>query len=98
MGEMRVLTEKGDERLEWDPADAEQVKKAKAEFARLKKDGYRFYAVETVEKAGKPVDRFDKRLGKIIAAPGARSAADKKAEARPRAMAGGPNSRAAAFR
>lgn len=96
MGEMRVLTERGDERVEWDPADAASVKKAKAEFARLKKDGYLFYEVK--ETPGKQIERFDKKLGRLIAAPGARSAADKKADARPRAMAGGPNNREAAFR
>lgn len=96
MGEMRVLTEKGDERIEWDPADAAQVEKARAEFARLKKDGYRFY--EVAETPGKPVERFSKGLGRLIAAPGARSAADKAAGARPRAMAGGPVSRTAALR
>lgn len=96
MGEMRVLNQKGDVKVEWDADDAESVKKAKAEFTQLKKDGYRFY--EVAETRGKQVDRFDKKLGKLIAAPGARSEADKRTGARPRAMAGGPNARTAVLR
>lgn len=93
MGEMTVLNQKGDIKVEWDPADADSVKRAKDEFARLKKDGYLFY--EVADTRGKPIDRFSKGLGKILAAPGARSAADKRTGARPRAMAGGPLARTA---
>lgn len=88
MGEMRILNEKGDIRVEWDPADAESTRKAKEEFDRLKTDGYAFY--EVAGTRGKPMKAFRKGLGKVIAAPGARSAADKTRGTRPRAMAGGP--------
>jgi hypothetical protein len=93
MGEIRVLNESGDESIAWDPADSEQVAKAKAEFDRLKGDGYRFYAVE--ETKGREVARFDKKLGRLIAAPGGKTSADKERGARPRAMAGGPTARRA---
>lgn len=93
MGEMRVLTEKGDERVEWDPADKASVAQAKKEFARLKQDGYLFY--EVAEARGRPVETFDPKAGKLLAAPGARSTADKASGARPRAMAGGPVASAA---
>lgn len=89
MGEMRWLSEEGDERLEWDPADKASVKAAKDKFEKLQQDGYLFY--EVAEARGKPVSAFSAKAGKLLAAPGARSAADKKAGARPRAMAGGPN-------
>jgi hypothetical protein len=89
VGEIRVLTQQGDERLEWDPADKESTAKAKAEFARLKKEGFLFY--EVAEARGKPVEKFSAKLGKVIAAPGARSDADKTAGKRQSAMAGGPN-------
>lgn len=89
MGEIRVLTQQGDERLEWDPNDKESTAKAKAEFDRLKKEGFLFY--EVAEARGRPVEKFSKKLGKVIAAPGARSDANKRAGTRQRAMAGGPN-------
>jgi hypothetical protein len=96
MGEMRVLTQAGDERLEWDPADEKSTAAAKAEFAKRQEEGYLFY--EVAEARGKAVTKFDPKAGKLIAAPGARSAADKKAGTRPRAMAGGPVASSAAFR
>ncbi len=96
MGEMRVLSQQGDERLEWDPADKASTAAAKAEFARRQEEGYLFYEVE--EARGKPVTKFNPKAGKLIAAPGARSDADKKAGARPRAMAGGPVASVSAFR
>lgn len=88
MGEITVLNKMGDEKLEWDPNDKEAVKAAKKEFNRLKKEGYNFYEVE--ERAGKQVTSFSKNLGRLIAAPGARSTADKRSGARPLASAGGP--------
>lgn len=88
MGEMRVLNRTGDVKVEWDPADAESTARAKAEFKRLQGEGYLFY--EVAEARGKQVKRFTKNAGKLLAAPGARSTADKRADARPKAMAGGP--------
>jgi hypothetical protein len=88
MGEIRVLTDHGDETIAWDPENREQVEHAKKEYARLKKDGYRFYTVE--ETKGKEVARFDRKLGRMIAAPGGRTTADKKEGRRTRAMSGGP--------
>lgn len=91
MGEMRVLNDQGDVKVEWDPADRESVAKAKAEFERLQGEGYLFY--EVAEARGKQIKKFTKGLGKVLAAPGARSDADKRREARPAAMAGGPVAR-----
>lgn len=88
MGAIIVLNELGDVKVEWDPADRESTAKAKAEFDRLKKDGYLFY--EVAEARGKPVTKFSKSAGKLLAAPGAQSASDKRSGARPNAMAGGP--------
>lgn len=88
MGEIVILNEHGDVKVEWDPDDAASVKQAKDEFDRLKKDGYLFY--EVAETRGKQVKRFTKNAGKLLAAPGAQSTADKKAGTRQRASAGGP--------
>jgi len=93
MGQMNILTQKGDIVIEWDADNAESVKKAKAEWKKLKADGYEFF--EPVEAKGKRVKRFDKGLGRVIAAPGVKKPADKKKGTRPRAMGGGPNDRQA---
>lgn len=91
MNTMRVLNEKGDITVEWNPDDPESVAKARAEYDRLKEDGYEFYEVE--EKKGKRVKRWDKNRSKIIAAPGVKTGKDKATGKRPKAQAGGPNSR-----
>jgi len=91
MGEMHVLSEKGDITVEWDADDPDSVKKAQAEFKKLKADGFEFFEVE--EKKGKRVTRFNKKLGKIIASPGVKTEADKKTGKRSKALGGGPNSR-----
>lgn len=93
---MRILTQHGDEPLEWDPADKASVAAARKKFDELKKDGYRFYEVQ--ESRGKAVEKFDAKLGKIIAAPGAATAVDKATGSRPAAMRGGPNTRTVALR
>lgn len=89
MGVMNVLTQAGDIVVEWNPEDKESVKKAKAEWDRLKGDGYEFY--EPAETKGKRVKTFSAKRGRVIAAPGVRKPADKKASTRPKAMGGGPN-------
>lgn len=88
MGIIRVLTSKGDEKIEWDPADKKATDAARAEFKRLKGEGYNFYEVS--EARGKPVTRFDAKAGKLLAAPGAKSTRDRETRSRPAAMAGGP--------
>lgn len=89
MGQMRVLSQKGDINIEWDGDDPESVKKANEEFKKLKADGYEFFKVEKGER----VERFNKKLGKLIASPGVKTAEDKKTGKRGKAMGGGPNSR-----
>lgn len=87
MGVMKVLTQSGDERIEWDPSDKKSVEKAKEKFKSLKDEGYDFFEVS--ESKGKQVKRFSKSLGKVIAAPGAaKSQAQKTAG---KALGGGPN-------
>jgi hypothetical protein len=91
MGQMNVLCNKGDKIVEWDENDPESVKRAEKEWKKLKKDGYEFF--EAVETKGKRVTRFNKKIGKLIAAPGVKKPADKKRGGRSKAMAGGPNHR-----
>lgn len=91
MGEIRILTALGDEPLTWDPDDKASVRAAYKRWEKLKKDGYEFFAVE--ETKGRKLTRFDKKLGRVIAAPGGRTKADKASGTRTRAMAGGPTLR-----
>jgi hypothetical protein len=91
MGELRIMGKAGDTVIEWDPEDAEQSERAREEFKRLKDEGFEFYEVENAR--GKRVKRFSPKLGKVIAAPGTKTKADKKTGKRPKAMAGGPNAR-----
>ena len=92
MGELIVLDQSGDIRVEWDPADPASVERARGEWASLKEAGMEFYAVQ--ETKGKRVDRFSAKLGRVIAAPGVKKPVERASGKRPRAMAGGPNARA----
>lgn len=89
MGYVQVLTREGDETIiEWDPADDQSVGKAHEQWDKLKKEGYEFF--EVADAKGKHIKRFNKGLGRVIAAPGVKKAEDKVADARPAAMGGGP--------
>jgi hypothetical protein len=87
MGCIKWLSQKGDERIEWDPEDAEQTVAAEAKFKELKEQGYNFF--ETAEVKGKQIKKFSKKLGTIIAAPG--PAKSEKQAKTGRAQRGGPN-------
>lgn len=99
MGVIRVLSEEGDIRVEWDDNDKESVDKARAEFERLQADGYELYRASNNRR----VKTFNPGHHALIAAPGtkkeksaeSRKAALKGTRARPAAMAGGPNTRVA---
>lgn len=82
MGEIAVLNQKGDEKIEWDPSDEEATKKANEKFDKLKAEGYEFFEVE--DSKGKKIKKFKAGLGKVIASPAAKKDKGKKA------MSGGP--------
>lgn len=83
MGEIAVLNQSGDEKIEWNPADEESTSKAKQKFDDLKAKGYEFF--EVADAKGKQIKKFSKKLGKVIASPAAKTS---KGAA---AMGGGPN-------
>lgn len=91
MGRMNVMTDAGDITVTWDPDDPAKVEQAKAEWDRLKSDGYEFFVPG--EPKAKRVKRWDPTRAHVIAAPGVQSPAERKDPAMPRsrAMAGGPN-------
>lgn len=90
MGTIHVLCEDGDISINWDPENEDSVKNAKTEFARLKTDGYELYAPGEEGQRGKRMQRFSKKTGTVIAAPGVQKPEDRTAGTRTRAMAGGP--------
>jgi hypothetical protein len=75
MGTMHVLCAAGDILVQWDPGDERSAEQARAEYDRLRDDGYEFYEVERAR--GKRLKRWRKGLGVVIAAPGVRREADR---------------------
>jgi hypothetical protein len=71
MGELRVMGQKGDTRVMWNPDNPDEVKEAKRSFDNLvKKKGYRAYRVKKKGDAGEQITEFDPSAAKlIIAAP-----------------------------
>lgn len=60
----------GDTKIEWFPDDADEIKQAKAEFDRLQKEGWTFYAIGKLGgKTDKKITKFDSTLARIIAIP-----------------------------
>lgn len=90
MGTLYTLNDQGDIAINWTPDDEESTKRAHDEFTRLKADGYELYAPGEEGQRGKRLQRFSKKLGVIIAAPGVKTEADKTQGTRRKAMGGGP--------
>lgn len=86
MGQLNVMGPQGDITIEWDPDDPKSVERAKGEWKALKEQGFDFFE----SPGGKQVKRFSKKLSKVVACPGVRKPADKKAGRRGKAMSGGP--------
>jgi hypothetical protein len=61
--EMEVLDPSGHVTLQWDPDDPESVKKAEAEFERLRAAGFAFFASASVD--ADEVDELDANVGSL---------------------------------
>lgn len=94
MGVMQVACNAGDIVVTWDPDDAESTQRARDEWNRLKADGYEFYEPGEGARQGKGrrLTRWNAAVGRVLAMPGVKRAAERKDPAMPRsrAMAGGP--------
>lgn len=90
MGTIQVLCDEGDISIVWNQDDETSTKNAAEEFKRLKADGYELYAPGEGGQRGKRLQRFSKKLGAIIAAPGVKTEEDKTQGTRRKAMGGGP--------
>lgn len=64
MGEIRMLCEKGDVRVQWNPDNPEEVKTAEEMFLRLKEKGHLFFRIQKTgllrkkEKRGERIRAF----------------------------------------
>lgn len=52
MAEMRILNEKGDARVAWDPTDEKSVEEVRVQFDELIANGWMAFDVQTDEIAG----------------------------------------------
>jgi hypothetical protein len=70
-GVLKVLGEKGDERVSWDPDDASQVTRARTRFDELARGRRRhnMFLMDETGKKGKQISDFDPSAGAILAIP-----------------------------
>jgi hypothetical protein len=65
-GDLCVLDESGDNRIQWDRYNPEQVAAAKARFDELKSKRYLAYRVSRGGWQGEVIDKFDPNAERII--------------------------------
>ena len=66
---MRILCEKGDERLVWDKENGKEAKEAKAKFIELLKSGYTAFSVDSKGKKNRKIEEFDVDAEEILMVP-----------------------------
>ena len=66
---MKILCEKGDERLVWDKENGKEAKEAKAKFEDLMKNGYTAFSVDSKGKKNRKIEEFDVDAEEILMVP-----------------------------
>ena len=66
---MKILTEKGDERLVWDMDSGSEAKQAKNKFYELIKKGYKAYSVDRKGEKNRRITEFDVEAEEILMIP-----------------------------
>lgn len=66
---MKILCEKGDERLVWDKENGKEAKEAKAKFEELLKKGYTAFSVDSKGKKNRKIEEFDVDAEEILMVP-----------------------------
>jgi hypothetical protein len=66
---MRILNEKGDERLVWDKENGHQAKEAKAKFEEFIKKNYMAFSVDSQGKKNRKIEEFDIDAEEILMVP-----------------------------
>lgn len=69
MGEMRILSPSGDNRIQWDPKNTDESEVAEMSFDKLKSKGYQAFEVQKDGKKGKLIKKFKSTLGMIVMVP-----------------------------
>ncbi len=67
--EMKILNQKGDERIVWDKDDGIEAKQAKERFNQLLKDGWKAYSVDRDGKRNRKIVEFDVDAEEILMVP-----------------------------
>lgn len=68
-GVMKILSDKGDERLVWDMDNGQQAMEAKKKFNDLLKKGHKAYSVDHNGKKNRRIDEFDVEAEEILMVP-----------------------------
>jgi len=66
---MKILSDKGDERLVWDKENGREAKEAKAKFEDLMKNGYTAFSVDSKGKKNRKIEEFDVDAQEILMVP-----------------------------
>lgn len=69
MGTMAIMGTEGDVKLEWNPDDPEDVRKARETFDTLKKKGFMAFSVKAGGKKGALLPEFDPHVASIVMVP-----------------------------
>ena len=67
--QMKILSEKGDERLTWDKENGKEGIEAKHRFEKLLKDGYKAYSVDPGGRKNHRIKEFDVDAEEILMVP-----------------------------
>jgi hypothetical protein len=66
---MKILCEKGDERVVWDRDKGKEAKEAKEKFLELVKKGYSAYSVDSKGRKNRRIEEFDVEAEEILMIP-----------------------------
>jgi len=66
---MKILTDKGDERLVWDRDNGREAKQAKKRFLDLLKQGYTAFSVDRDSEKNRKIKEFDVDAEEILMVP-----------------------------
>ena len=69
MGEMRIIDEKGDTKVIWDPENKDEVQAAQNQFHTLIDKKFQAFKVKKTGGKGTKITEFDPDAGKIILSP-----------------------------
>lgn len=66
---LKILCEKGDERLVWDKENGREALEAKAKFVEFMKKNYKAYSVDSKGKKNRRIEEFDVDAEEILMVP-----------------------------